>query len=81
MVKAANELFGYLKLNLSKSLSIQTKIGYSIGRSYRVYKETDKITVGSILIKIGDDRQQLNTDFADGFIYQASLLYRFVQQN
>jgi hypothetical protein len=81
VVKASNELSGYLKFNLSKSLSIQTRVGYSIGRSYRVYDESDKITVGSILIKVGDYREQLNTDFSDGFVYQASLLYRFVQED
>ncbi len=81
VVKASNEVFSYLKFNLSKSLSIQTRVGYSIGRSYRVYAESDKITVGSILIKVGDDREQLNTDFEDGFIYQASLLYRFIQKD
>jgi len=80
VVKASNDLFSYLKFNLSKSLSIQTKVGYSIGRSYRVYDESDKITFGSILIRIGDDRQQLNTDFSNGLTYQATLLYRFVKE-
>ena len=79
VVKATNDLYGYLKFNLSTSLSIQTKVGYSFGRSYRVYSEADKITVGSVLIKVGDDRQQLNTDFSNGFVYQAMLLYRFVK--
>ncbi len=78
MVKATNELFSYLKFNLTESLSIQTRLGYSIGRSFRVYDEGDKISFGSVLIKVGDDRQQLNTDFSDGFIYQATLLYRFI---
>jgi len=80
VVKASNDLFSYLKLNLSKSVSIQTKVGYSIGRSYRVYDESDKITFGSILVRVGDDRQQLNTDFSNGLTYQAALLYRFVKE-
>jgi len=78
LVKATNELFSYLKFNLTESLSIQTRLGYSVGRSYRVYDENDKISFGTLLIKVGDDRQQLNTDFADGFIYQATLVYRFI---
>jgi uncharacterized protein DUF6268 len=77
--KSSNELFGYLKFNLSNSLCFYTRAGYSLGRSYRVYDASDKITVGSVLIKIGDDRQQLNTDFENGWVYQASLLYRFKQ--
>ncbi len=80
VVKASNDLFSYLKFNLSKALSLQAKVGYSIGRSYRVYDESDKITYGSILVRVGDDRQQLNTDFSNGFTYQATLLYRFVKE-
>ncbi len=79
VLKATNDLYGYLKFNLSKGLSIQTRVGYSLGRSYRVYEDTDKITFGSVLLKVGDDRQQLNTDFSNGFVFQATLLYRFVQ--
>ncbi|MEK6780132.1 MAG: DUF6268 family outer membrane beta-barrel protein [Bacteroidota bacterium] len=79
VVKATNDLYGYLKFNLSKGLSIYTRMGYSLGRSYRVYDEEDKITVGSVLIKIGDDRQQLNTDFANGLTFQFTMQYRFIQ--
>ncbi len=79
VVKATNDLYGYLKFNLSKGLSVQTRVGYSLGRSYRVYDDTDEITFGSVLLKVGDDRQQLNTDFSNGFVFQATLLYRFVQ--
>jgi Domain of unknown function (DUF6268) len=64
MVKATNELFSYLKFNLNKNLSIYTRLGYSVGRSFRVYDDDDKIS--------------LNTDFSDGFVYQATVLYRFI---
>jgi hypothetical protein len=77
VVKATNELFTHLKFNLTKSLSVQTRLGYSVGRSLRVYDENDKISFGSILVKVGDDRKQLNTDFSNGFICQVNLLYRF----
>ena len=79
LVKATNELWGYLKFNINKGISIQTKMGYSIGRSYRVYEEGEKITFGSVLVKVGDNRPQLNTDFSNGFVFQATLLYRFIQ--
>jgi hypothetical protein len=79
VVKISNDLFGYLKFNLTKELSVQTKLGYSLGRSYRVYDESDKIVFGSVLIRVGDDRQQLNTDFSNGWVYQATVLYRFIQ--
>jgi len=80
MVKATNELFGYLKFNLNENLSIYTRLGYSVGRSFRVYDEDDKISFGTILIKVGDDRQQLNTDFSDGFVYQVTMQYRFITE-
>ena len=79
VVKTTNDLYGYLKFNLSKGLSLQTRVGYSLGRSYRVYDENDKITFGSVLIQVGDNRQQLNTDFSNGFVYQLTLQYRLIQ--
>lgn len=81
VVKSTNELSSYLKFNLSRGLSIQTRIGYSLGRSYRVYDEADKIKFGSVLLKVGDDRYQLNTDFSDGLVFQTILLYRFTRGN
>ncbi len=74
--RSTNELFGYLKFNLSKGISIQTKIGQSFGRTYEVFDKKDKITFGMPLLRIGDDRKQLNTNFSDGLIFQAVLLYR-----
>ena len=79
VVKTTNDIYGYLKFNLSKGLSIQTRVGYSLGRSYKVYDDNDKIAFGSVLLRVGDDRQQLNTDFSNGFVYQATLGYRFVR--
>ncbi len=79
VVKGTNDLYGYLKFNLSKGLSIYTRMGYSLGRSYRVYDEEDKITFGTVLLKVGDNRQQLNTDFANGLTFQLTMQYRFIQ--
>jgi Domain of unknown function (DUF6268) len=79
VVKSSNEFSSYLKFNVTNALSLQARVGYSLGRSYRVYDDDDKITFGTVLIRVGDDRQQLNTDFADGFVYHASLAYRFVR--
>jgi hypothetical protein len=75
--RSTNEVSGYLKFSLTKSIIIQTKVGRSVGRFYRVYDENDKITLGFPLINIGDNRTQLNTDFKDGWTYQAMLIYRF----
>ncbi len=75
--RATNEVAGYLKFNLTKRLGLLTKFGHSIGRHYRVYDDDDKITIGFPLTYIGDDRQQLNTDIRDGWVYQFLLIYRF----
>jgi hypothetical protein len=76
VVKTSNEVFSYLRFNLTEGLFLQLKGGYALGRHYRVYAKDDKIAWGSILIRVGDDRTQLNTDFSDGFVYQAMLIYR-----
>ena len=77
VTRTTNEVAGYLKFTLTKSMIIQTKAGHSVGRFYRVYDENDKVKVGFPLVNVGDDRTQLNTDFADGWTYQAMLIYRF----
>jgi hypothetical protein len=75
--RANNVVTGYLKFNLTKRLGLLIKFGHSIGRHYRVYDEDDKITIGFPLTYIGDDREQLNTDIRDGWVYQFLLIYRF----
>ena len=80
VVKTSNEICTYLKFNFTPELSLLTKVGHSVGRSYRVYEENDKIDLGISLIKIGNDRTLLNTEIADGTVYQATLLYRFIQK-
>jgi len=77
VVKSTNEFYAYLKFNVSKSFSIQTKIGQSVARSYRVYDGNDQISFGLPAIFVGHKRQQLNSDFSDGIIFQVVLLYRF----
>lgn len=77
LTKTTNEIFGYLQFDLSKSLILQTKVGYSIGRNYRVYDIKDRITWGLSAFKFGDDRDQLNPDFSDGLIFRAKLIYRY----
>lgn len=81
VVKKNNELFGYLQFNLKSSLIFQTKIGYSIGRSFRVYNDDDKVDAAISAFRFGDDRQQLNTDFEDGLVVNFRFIYRFSLSN
>jgi hypothetical protein len=77
VVKKTNEIFGYLQFNINKSILIQTKAGYTIGRSYRTYNTNDKTDVGISAFRFGDNRTVLNPDFNDGAIFRVRLLYRF----
>ncbi len=77
VAKSTNEFFAYLKFNFGKSICFLTKVGYSIGRSYRVYNENDKVNFGLPATFIGPKRKQLNDDFSDGLLLQIGLLYRF----
>lgn len=77
LAKSTNEVYAYLQFDLNKSIILQTKVGYSIGRNYRVYDSDDNITWGLSAFKFGDNRKQLNPDFKDGLVYRARLIYRF----
>lgn len=76
VTKSTNELFAYLKFNVTKNISLQTKVGKSFGRSYKVYNENDKVNFGLPLTFVGHKREQLNSNFSNGLIFQATLIYR-----
>jgi len=77
LVKKTNEIFGYLQFNINKSVLIQTKVGYSLGRSYRKYDETEQVDVGISAFRFGDKRNVINPDLNDGLIFKVRLLYRY----
>lgn len=77
VARSTNEFYGYLRFNLGKSFCLLTKVGQSVGRTYKVYNENDKVSFGLPALFFGDKRNQLNTDFSNGMIFQATLLYRF----
>ncbi len=75
--KQCNELFAYAQWQTQSNLLFQFRVGYSIGRNYRVYDQKDQIKWGLAAFRFGDDRDQLNSDFSDGIIFQARVFYRF----
>ncbi|PCJ25146.1 MAG: hypothetical protein COA97_08340 [Flavobacteriales bacterium] len=77
LTKASNELYGYLQFKIKKSILLQTKIGYSLGRSYEAYNNGDKIDVNIWGIELGGNRTILNSTFNDGAIFKIRLIYRF----
>ena len=81
VVKKSNEVFGYLQFNLTKSVLVQMKTGHSIGRSYKIYNDNDKVDMGISAFRIGDERTVLNPTFKDGVIFRVRLIYRFNIEN
>ena len=72
-----NELYFYFEYELTPSLNIRFKTGYTFFRNYRIYEEDDKVDLSISSIYLGDNRTILNTDFQDGFVFKAVLRYRF----
>jgi hypothetical protein len=77
VARSTNEFYAYLKFNFTKSISLQTKVGQSVGRSYKVYDENDRVDFGLPATFIGHKRHQLNSNFSNGLIFQATFIYRF----
>ncbi|WP_028375277.1 DUF6268 family outer membrane beta-barrel protein [Leeuwenhoekiella sp. MAR_2009_132] len=75
--KNTTEFFAYLRYPLYKGLYLKAKAGYSITRTYKVFKESDQVDLGLSLFYLGDDRNQLNTPLAKGALFKLELLYRF----
>lgn len=76
VAKSTNELFAYLKFNVTKNISLTTKVGQSFARKYRVYNDNDKVYYGAPLLFVGGNRKQVNSDFSNGMIFQVVLSYR-----
>jgi hypothetical protein len=74
--RAVNELGVYLSLHATRNLVAQARIGHTLGRHYRVFNNRDKMKLGLPLAPIGEERTQLNTDFAGGWQGQFQLIYR-----
>lgn len=81
VVKKSNDVFAYLQFSLTKSILLQTKAGYTIGRSFKVYDNADKTDLGISAFRFGDEREVLNPTFEDGLMFKVRLIYRFHIEN
>jgi len=82
MTKTTNDLFAYFQLNSpSYRVLLEPQVGYSIGRSYRIYDTSDKLDLKVSAFKFGPDQHPLNYDFKDGLIFKIRLVYRFMLEN
>ena len=73
----SNEVAAHIGLEPIKGVIVRGVAGVSLGRSFRVYENDDKIDFGLSLFRFGDDRVPLNTDFANGAFGRVELAYRF----
>ena len=77
LMKISNEIFGYLQFNIKKSIILQTKTGYSLGRSYESYNSDDNVDFDIYGITAGDNRTLINPSFKNGLIFRIRLIYRY----
>jgi hypothetical protein len=74
LARSSNDVYTYLQYGMKSGINLQLGLGHSVGRSYRVYNE--KVSMGIPLVYFDDNRQQLNTDFSDGWLIKFAVFYR-----
>ncbi len=79
LARSTNELLGYMQYSTKRGINFQLGFGHTAGRSFRIYE--DKVAMGMPLLYIDDNRQQINLDFSDGFLFKASVFYRLDLSN
>ena len=79
LTRSTNELYSYIQYSIKNDINLQFGFGRSIGRSYRMYDE--KVSLATSLIYFGDNRNQLNTDFSDSWLFKATVFYRLNLHN
>lgn len=77
VTKISNEPHAYLQFRFGQNVLLETMVGYSVGRSYRVFERGDGLDLAISALRFGDDRNQINTDFSDGLLIRGRLTYRF----
>jgi hypothetical protein len=73
----SNEIAAHVGFEPIKGVIVRGMAGVSLGRSFRVYENDDKIDFGLSLFRFGDDRVPLNTDFKNGAFGRLELAYRY----
>lgn len=75
LAKTNNEIGAYIGWALGRVHLIGT-VGHAVGRNYRSYAQGDQLGLAISLIKLNDERRQLNTDIKDGWVFKLTALYR-----
>jgi len=74
--KTTQELSLFLDYYITRNIVCNIKIGHTIGRSYRLYMEDEKLDIKISAFNIGEERLQINQDFDDGLIFELNFIYR-----
>lgn len=75
--RISNDLQGYLRFDLTPSLLVAIRAGYSFFRSYKVYEAGDTAGISIANIFFNDNRTPLNQTVEDGFIFGLRIFYRY----
>ena len=72
--RATNDIYSHFQHGLDNRIIFQLGVGRSIGRSYRIFDE--EVSFAISLAYFGDNREQLNTDFEDSWLFKIAAFYR-----
>ena len=75
--RISNDLQAYFRFDLTPSLLLAVRAGYSFFRTYRVYDVDDTAGVSIANIFFNDSRTPLNQTVEDGFIFGIRIIYRY----
>lgn len=75
--RISNDLQGYLRFDLTPSLLLAIRAGYSFFRSYKVYDADDTAGISIANIFFTENRTPLNQSVEDGFIFGVRVIYRY----
>lgn len=75
--RVSNDLQGYFRFDLTPSLLLAIRAGYSFFRTYRVYEAGDTAGVSIANFFFKDNRTPLNQTVDDGFIFGVRIIYRY----
>lgn len=75
--RSAVELSPYLQIPLSKNVLLNTRLGYSFFRNYRIFEADDTVKFSFLNMFINKQRNSLNTSVSDGFFLSCRIIYRY----
>ncbi len=71
-----NQIGTYLDYNY-KNFHLNFFGGYSFMSSYKIFSDQDRTDFSLFMLRFGDNRNQLNDNFKNGFVIKSSVYYRF----